>query len=318
MDWFFVLSGFLLAAGLWHQPINTASTLHFWQRRVVRIYPGAWVHLWVLMLSLYGLGFLTAIPWGQLAINMTLWVVPMPFGAQRLNDVFWTLPLELCFYLSLPFWIWLQRKIGTVPVVLWALAITLVWRFGVIWAHENGHDGPGLGYVRYSYPGILFVFMAGFAINHFTQNNTPTLSDRQRWLMLAVVWMAYYLWLKVLVNRRGEVPNTDWLLTLWELGAAALIAVLLALMLRPLKGLGWLASKPLVWLGEISFGIYLWHFPIFRLMPKLMPGTFTTALDCLWALAIGLSLTLVLAWASFKWVEQPLIRACSKAQAQPS
>jgi len=90
-----------------------------------------------------------------------------------------------------------------------------------------------------------------------------------------------------LVNRRGEVPNTDWLLTLWELGAAGLIAVLLALMLRPLKGLGWLAAKPLVCLGEISLGIYLWHFPIFRLMPKLMPGTFTTAWDSLWALAIG-------------------------------
>ena len=57
VDWFFVLSGFLLTASLWSKSINFKSVINFTIRRVFRIYPGVWLHLFLLLIALYILGF---------------------------------------------------------------------------------------------------------------------------------------------------------------------------------------------------------------------------------------------------------------------
>ena len=63
-----------------------------------------------------------------------------------------------------------------------------------------------------------------------------------------------------------------------------------------------LGVAPLVWLGQRSYGIYLWHWPIFQLT---RPG-----IDLQWPpLAITVlrvGLTLGAAAASYRWIEQPI------------
>jgi hypothetical protein len=63
-----------------------------------------------------------------------------------------------------------------------------------------------------------------------------------------------------------------------------------------------LGVAPLVWLGQRSYGIYLWHWPIFQLT---RPG-----IDLQWPpLAITMlrvGLTLAAAAASYRWIEQPI------------
>jgi hypothetical protein len=59
--------------------------------------------------------------------------------------------------------------------------------------------------------------------------------------------------------------------------------------------------RPLVYLGQISYGLYLWHFPIDRaLMSQGLRG---------WTF-VGIStvITVVVASASYRWVEKPLLR----------
>ena len=42
VDWFFVLSGYVLAATIWHSPLHWRDVLQFWKRRVLRIFPAIW------------------------------------------------------------------------------------------------------------------------------------------------------------------------------------------------------------------------------------------------------------------------------------
>jgi len=72
---------------------------------------------------------------------------------------------------------------------------------------------------------------------------------------------------------------------------------------------GWLASvldrQPLVGIGRISYGPYLWHFPIVYgcggLAVDGTPPDFPRAV-------LALGLTFLVAAASFHWIEQPMLR----------
>jgi peptidoglycan/LPS O-acetylase OafA/YrhL len=61
---------------------------------------------------------------------------------------------------------------------------------------------------------------------------------------------------------------------------------------------GWLTSRPMRWLGQRSYGLYLWHYPLLMIAaPELgIPG---------WSL---LPVAFVVAEASYRYVEQPVLR----------
>jgi hypothetical protein len=90
-------------------------------------------------------------------------------------------------------------------------------------------------------------------------------------------------------------------------GGLALVAIatvaLITAVVHPRSRLGSLLdSAPLRWIGTRSYGIYLWHWPIFSLT---RPGI-DVALDPIVLLAIRLSLTALVAELSFRVVEAPI------------
>lgn len=63
-------------------------------------------------------------------------------------------------------------------------------------------------------------------------------------------------------------------------------------------------ASPLRWLGGISYGVYLWNYPVAQLMVGRAP---------LWAtLLITLAVPVALAWASWRFVEAPLMATRAK------
>jgi hypothetical protein len=62
-----------------------------------------------------------------------------------------------------------------------------------------------------------------------------------------------------------------------------------------------LALPPLVWLGEISYGVYIFHWPIYLWLSESRSG-----LDPIPLFALRLAVTLLVAWASFKFIESPV------------
>src|SRR5690606_20421235 len=90
-------------------------------------------------------------------------------------------------------------------------------------------------------------------------------------------------------------------MTLFNIITAGLV-LSLAVPVLP-KSLSFFSNPILVWVGERSYGIYLWHWPLHLMIKWQWPslgfwGTFIAAF----------TLTILLSWITFRWLEMPIIR----------
>jgi peptidoglycan/LPS O-acetylase OafA/YrhL len=301
---FFVLSGYLLASQLAGKELSTGEVMRFWRRRVLRIYPGAWLQLAVIAaLAAAGFAIFPDFSPGQLLLNFLLWINMPPAMAPPINGVYWTLPIELCFYLALPFIVGIQRRIGWRLTFAIGLAIALGWRVAVMWSFRGEDLLPRLPILD-ALPGTLASFMAGVAISNLSQEiGLPRRRALLAVLAAAFVAMQYWLFANLDTYWKGH-----WMLAVWTPAMAVIIALGVHSLLRPPPELGFLGSRPFVWLGDVSYGIYLWHLPVIILVKRAMGEHASTPLGSFLALPAALAATLVLAAASYYLVERPAIR----------
>jgi peptidoglycan/LPS O-acetylase OafA/YrhL len=92
----------------------------------------------------------------------------------------------------------------------------------------------------------------------------------------------------------------------WD-GAFLLVPVCFALLvvaaLRPGVVQAGLRHPALVWVGGISYGLYLWHYPVWFAVQSEVPGSDATVI------AIAIALTVGIATLSFYYFERPIRRA---------
>jgi len=86
---------------------------------------------------------------------------------------------------------------------------------------------------------------------------------------------------------------------------AAVTVALIAMATHPGAPLGgWIGSQPWRWIGQRSYGLYLWHWPIFMVTRPLLDWP----LDGPIVLALRLALTFGVAELSYRYVEIPIRR----------
>jgi peptidoglycan/LPS O-acetylase OafA/YrhL len=93
--------------------------------------------------------------------------------------------------------------------------------------------------------------------------------------------------------------------------AVAPIAASLATAIVVLGSPGWLAIAPLRYLGRISYGVYLYHWPLFVLGEQWKPHGW----GHLWPLGL-VALIMVVAALSYEFVEKPILRLRDKPAAR--
>jgi peptidoglycan/LPS O-acetylase OafA/YrhL len=219
-------------------------------------------------------------------------------GTGWLNSALWSLKYEVFFSFFLPMFIALARQL-TAP--LWASVPCALW--GVGWAASISHE-------LLSY---MFVFAVGVLLAQRLTALRSWGDAISRSVLAPAVWSALTgaglllllseWWAKELVS--------DW--TLWlpigrpgaVLGAAVLVFCFLGC--PGIRALG--DSRPLQWLGKISFSLYLVHEPIVVSVAALTPPGLRGLAQ---TLVVGLVLSLLVAVVFFRLVERPSQRLAGR------
>ncbi|OLB74258.1 MAG: acyltransferase [Actinobacteria bacterium 13_2_20CM_2_71_6] len=306
VDAFFVLSGFLITSLLLAERARTGRIrlAAFWGRRARRLLPALLVLLVVVVVA--GRYLLPDVEVGLLRGDAlaALGYVANWRMIYRGSDYFtqtaapsplqhtWSLGIEEQFY-----WLW--------PLIVIGL-LALKGRRAVFVASVLGAAGSALAAaalyrpedVNRAYFGTdsrAQALLIGCALAALPLPNARKLLGALAALgTLGTAW----LW--------AHASGTDeWLYRGGLTGAALAVAAVLAHAVASPAGptARILALPPLVWLGRISYGVYLWHWPLFQFVTAER-----TRLSGVTLLAVRCALTVGVAAASFYLMEQPIRR----------
>jgi peptidoglycan/LPS O-acetylase OafA/YrhL len=312
VDLFFCLSAFLLVLpyARWRYAATAKpDSGRYLLRRVLRIYPAYLFQLGVLLVLAWLFGIGRSLNAHELWNHLFLWFYMGWQPVAPLVGVWFTLPIEFGFYLILPFlapmidrrrWPWL---------LLMALVITVVYRMSMF-ALYTDEPVSTLVVVIERLPGRLDQFVIGMLAGALFvaarlrgwQPSRPGL-----WLLAGIIGL-----IAVVAALLGVV-DAYWrghpLLFVWHaLFSACLVPVLLACAWDAKSARVLLANRPMRYLGDISFGVYLWHMPIVLAILPLLPEHFDAATKFGLLLVCVFPSTVLVAAISHRFVELPFLR----------
>jgi peptidoglycan/LPS O-acetylase OafA/YrhL len=279
VDIFFVLSGFLLTihfAELSRDAPMGAALPRYLRGRLLRVVPAYWAQIAVL----------AALAWAASgAPPAWLRYVPAhlfflqnlaPESQSAVNGVYWTLPVEFSFYLVLPFAVSALAARGRgsptarVAVLLAvALAVTIAWRAGAFALAGEAPSSLLFFAASTHLPGALDQFAFGVAAGWlFLEAGLPDASREPRWARRSDAMVALGLAGLVASMYLMHVAYLDywagsWLFYSWHSMAAACVAVAAAgIAARGPLARALFENRVAVFLGTVSYSLYLWHWPI--------------------------------------------------------
>ncbi len=321
---FFVLSGYLIT-GLLISEIETTGTVDlkaFWVRRIKRIVPAV-------LFAIVGTAALCTLLNHALLTKMRPDILPTVFffnnwwqiihnvsyfdalGAPSPLAHTWSLAIEEQFYLVWPVILMLivhrGAKKGTIAKGCAIAALVSVVLMAVMF---NPAEDPSRVY--YGTDTRAFSLLIGAILafiwpyQKLADDAGSAMTDRAR-LGLDVVGGLALLGLVLLVTlSNGFSP---FIYRGGLLLCSLLTALFIACIVHPESLIGRVfALKPLVWVGQRSYSMYLWHFPILLLLepPHVNEGT------PIYLTAIELAAIFAFAHFSYEYVENPLRRGAAE------
>ena len=310
VDLFFVISGFVigLSAIRLYREGGLDYRWTFMRRRLARIVP-LYVITAVAFLVLVRPPMLQQ-SWETIALQIGSHLLFLhnlhPGLHSAINGANWSVAAEMQFY------------------VLAILAVPLISRLDVRWLLAGGvlvawgmralafWGTRDLGNPAYTFvyatqvPPMLDAFAIGLAIARLHLDGTMARwsSRRPALSLLATacafvlafhfVWDAYWA--------HADYWANAGMVVFWRTGLALMFGalVLLAAQLPDMTRL--IALRPLNDLGEISYGIYLWHLPVILTLKNLWPAATPATV-----LALTLAIVIALAATTWRFIEQPII-----------
>ncbi len=322
VDVFFVISGYVIAGSLQREWTSTGgiSFRQFYGRRVRRLLPA----LALLTTSTVLVSILFQSPNGpqqetaKTAFGATAFVANFVIF-RSIGDYFspiaennpllhiWSLSVEEQFFLVFPAamaigWSLARRQGTNRSIAAWIVAgvflipsilLSVSASYGLV-------DIPLIGG-----PSRLFAFYSSFtrawefAVGALLVLLAPQLSRLPEWLLARLSGVGF-----VLIFGSAALISEDWIfpgfvVLLPVTGAAALI---LSGSTRRSDRRHMLEHPLLVWVGDLSYSWYLWHWPV-------VVFTRLYFSDRWWALLAAACLSLVPAYLSWRYLESPLMRS---------
>ncbi len=315
VDVFFVISGYLITAHI-HREVTTTGTLslrRFWARRMRRLLPAS---LLVLVVSAAAtVLFLPATLWAMTARQIAAsaayfqnWLLAndaVDYMAQdnvpTVAQHYWSLSVEEQFYAAWPVLVLglalLARRLpgGRRDLLgpLLVAGLTIIAAVSLTWSITATADDQARAY--FVTPTRIWEFAAGGLLAILAVDGVRLGAVLRR--LLSGAGLVAILVAAVLFDESSLFPG--WIALLPVLGTVAVIAAGSdGARFTP----GWLlARRPMTFVGDISYSVYLWHWPLIIVLP------FVTGADLRTVDKLGiLAGTILLAWVSKIAVEDPL------------
>lgn len=313
VDVFFVISGFLITTMILREveQTGTLSLSRFYARRIKRLLPAAAVVLVVTSILTWLVGSVVdRKAFGGDIASAALYVVNWRLADRSVDylaeDVgaspvqhFWSLAVEEQFYILWPLLLllvawWVRRN--REPIRPWlAVALCAVGVPSLLWSVLKTIGEPSVAFFVTTTRLWELAVGAGVAVA------APALTRLRRVHGVTFVWLGLAA---VVMSALFITTGTTWpgyAALLPVLGTAAVIAGGSAVTSGgPVTLLG---SAPMVWVGGLSYSLYLWHWPMLVLAKEYWGELSTTQAT----LVVGASI--VPAWVCFRLVENPVRHA---------
>jgi len=319
VDVFFVVSGFLITSlllrptrlGLRHR------LLDFWRRRARRLLPALAVVLTVCSTAAWAIGgdVLVGIArqlvgaatfsynWVALASGSDYFTAAEP----ELFRNMWSLAVEEQFYLLwpllLPLLLLTPGRWTRIAIAIGAAAAS-AWWMSVLAAEDVTRAYFGTDSHAF---GLLAGIALAFAVERMPDAAWMRSRRAQAGTVLAgTLGLGLIVWAAVLPDTHGPATFPGALLLA---SGGSVLAILAGILPGSPFGRA-LDVAPLRWLGDRSYGVYLWHWPVLVLITAAAGGSSSDAVARTgWPLGVlALAVTLVAASLSYRFVEQPLRR----------
>jgi peptidoglycan/LPS O-acetylase OafA/YrhL len=296
VDVFFVLSGFLITSLLMEEAAKTGTIRigHFLWRRVLRLAPAlvAMVAVFVLLAPHFPVAVKAPYLQSIFALSyLSDYSSAFIFGHRGELSHTWSLSVEAKFYLVWPvLLILILRKSGQADAwraILFAAAIATLWRMA------NAAVLPDWNITYYRFDTRLSGLLLGAALAAVLWS-----SQGQRVVQMAARMLVIpAITLLLLPLAWGDRLLLVFGCSLVELASAIAI---LAVVGQSVTWIGFLGLPALAWLGRLSYGLYLWHYPVIRWMRP----------DWDWhgIVLVGFPVALALAWLSHVTLERFVLR----------
>ena len=307
VDLFLCLSAFLFTKLLYteYQRTGTINIPYFYVRRTLRIWPLYYFFVIVMMFVGFFNRYELEPPYWRVAGMFTFTenlfaaytTVYNPFPYMR---HLWTIAYEEQFYALIP-WalLYLFKKASRVKLAILGATMVVGFIFRAIFIGLHVHY-PAIWVLPFThFDSILFGLFIGLGLFDSILNKIP-------WLLTGLMGLGALTAVCQLPS--VEVATWGLMLTylLTGLGSALLLhAVLSAGRSRSLR---WLFSKPLAFLGKVSYGLYVYHLLAKGIASTIFNGPITNY--WLWVLAVfvlPLLLTIIMSSISYLLLEKPFL-----------
>ena len=296
VDVFFVISGFIITA-LLTAHVGKIDLASFYVSRVKRILPAYFVMLGVvtivsavLFLPADFAFFLDSLKSSALFTSNKYFAGFGSYFAPKADELpllhTWSLAIEMQFYLFFPLLVMcLPARLRVLGFAVLATAL-FAWSGYRVLGSDSGK--------------LYFALLA--RIPEFMVGALVALLMRQRELPVSLARVTGFVGAVLLVGAflfidKQHFPG------FWAILPCVGAALIIAAQRGPVSAV--LATAPMVWVGGISYSLYLWHWPILAFI-RYYTGQYELSLGWLVFFVVG---SLSLAWMSYRFVETPVRQA---------
>lgn len=308
VDVFFVISGYLISSILLSDIADDHfSITRFYRRRIRRIFPALILILlaclivgwFILFLGEYerlGKHVLASAGFAQ---NFALWAEAGYFDREAITKPMlhlWSLAVEEQFYIVWPLFLWLIAAKGRFPA-RWIGLVALVSFVWGVYVLFQGHDAAAF----YSPLTRAWELSTGALLALWHRRNYQWLkeySSVQSWLGLSLIFGGI-----ALIRPQSMFPG------FWALLPVMGTALVINSGPHVWANRVLLSNRPAVWVGLISYPLYLWHWVLLSFTTIAFGRLYDLGIGATGARIIKVALILAsfgLAWLTYRLVERPL------------